>query len=164
VNRALEMIYANFPNVKKRMEDPSSVVLSNEQELVFYQLALFISEPKKKKKTLLNHTDAYNILDDKQMRLYLDVLDYSFNPSGRLNKKNETFKASDYIKQRTFFNMLVEAVPNTTMDKKAYFWRYVTLGTVVPPPDLVIDGVLFWLKETVEAFLEEEKKSPLRKK
>lgn len=163
MNRGLELIYHNFPNVKKRIEDPSSVILSNEEELVFYQLALFMNEPKGQKKTLLNHTDAYNKLNAKSLRLYLDILDYALTPSGKLDG-NETFEPSKYVKQRTFFERLVEAIPNTTIDKTTYFWRYVQSGKIIPPPDLIIDEQNFWLEETVEKFIEEEKKSPFRKR
>lgn len=162
MNHALDMIYKNFPNVKKRMEDPSSVVLSNEGEMIFYQLAQFVSEPKKNKKTVLNLADAYNILNKKELRFYLDVLEYDFNPSGRIGETG-TFKASEYIKQSSFFEEVVREIPNTRMRSKQYFWRYVELGTVVPSPDVEIDGQRFWHKQTVADFIKKEKKTPLRK-
>ncbi|TCI25315.1 hypothetical protein EVJ32_10980 [Exiguobacterium sp. SH5S4] len=162
MNHALDMIYKNFPNVKKRMEDPSSVVLSSEGEVVFYQLAQFVSDPKKNKKTVLNHSDAFNILNKKELRFYLDVLEYDFNPTGRIGE-TRTFQASEYIKQSSFYKEVVREIPNTRMHSKQYFWRYVELGTVVPTPDVVIDGQRFWHIQTVKDFIEEEKKSPLRK-
>ena len=162
MNHALDMIYKNFPNVKKRMEDPSSVVLSSEGEMIFYQLAQFVDEPNKNKKTVLNHADAYNILNKNQLRLYLDVLEYDFHPSGRIGETG-TFQASEYIKQSSFFEKVVKEIPNTRMRSKQYFWRYVELGTVVPPPDVVIDGQRFWHIKTVKDFIKEEKKNPLRK-
>ena len=161
MNRGLELVYDNFPNVKKRMEDPSSVVFESEEEIIFYQLALFISEPQNKKKTILNLTDAHNALERDKLRLYLDVVDYCLVPSGKLENHYKGFDATEYVKQRTFYDMLVQAIPNTTLNS-SHFWRSVKQGKIVPSPDLVIDGQNFWLKSTVKQFIQEEKKDGKR--
>jgi len=167
MKHALKMLYQRYPDIKKAQDNPALSIKMTPQELVFFQLSLFLSNPKKHDLYL---SKVHSDLQDDDLIFFFEVLrtfyekdtkklDNASNLFAISVKENDT---SSYYKGATFLDRIQEEIPNTTFTR-IRFWSYLNQKAVLPSPDLVIDTVKFWKDSTINDFIKKEKKTPKRK-
>ncbi|MDI3236454.1 hypothetical protein QK289_15670 [Exiguobacterium antarcticum] len=168
MKHALKMLYQRYPDVEKAKEDPAFSENLKPEELLFFRLSLFISNPKKHELYL---SKVHSVLQDDELMFFFEILQTFYkkdtkklnNASNLFSESIKEFDPSEYYKAATFLERIQKEIPNTTL-RSVNFWSYLSQKLVIPSPDLAIDTVKFWKTSTIQEFIEKEKKTPKRKK
>lgn len=168
MKNALKLIYQRYPIIEKAMANPPFSLEMNDEELVFYQLSIFFSNPNRHDFLL---SSVQKDLEDEGLEFFLKVLKVFYEEvRGKLYNANmfipidhEAMDEDMYYKGNTFVRRIQEAIPNTKF-VPTMFWSYLAKKSTIPQPDLIIDSVKFWKGSTITKFIEEEKKTPKRKR
>lgn len=168
MKNALKLIYQRYPIIEKAMANPPFSLDMNDEELVFYQLSIFFSNPNKHDFLL---SSVQKDLEDEGLEFFLKVLKVFFEEvTGKLYNANmfipldhDDMNEEMYFKGSTFVKRIQEEIPNTKF-VPTMFWSYLAKKSTIPQPDLIIDSVKFWKSSTITQFIEREKNTTKRKK
>lgn len=154
-------IYSRFPNVKKKannMKDPNISLTT--QESVFFQLTLFFKNPELHQfsiNMLYEHLQDEDLIFSMQMMIeffqkettLIRDVSQSFYDSQLLN--------SQIVGQKRFSEMVEKAIPGIKFRASMINVYWSRGSDRIPRPDLIIDGTPYWLIETIQIFIKEEK-------
>ncbi|MEQ2529104.1 hypothetical protein WMO40_20730 [Bacillaceae bacterium CLA-AA-H227] len=159
MEKSTEKIFLNYPNVKKRFEG-EDVPLTNTEE-VFYQLALFVSDPEKYS---FNTGLFYKYLTNEDLIFGLRILIDFFQKDTVLiqNKRNAFINAGELedeilYNQTTFAKYLKERGLNYTPTKLGTYYRREKQNPTgkFPLEDISVNGTPYWVETTVQAYANE---------
>lgn len=162
MKKSVKMIVDYFPYLEKHKEDYSSVMLVsetldkfNETEQVFLQLIWFFENPEKENFSL---ELLYNHLSDEWLSLAIESI-YTFfhNDTYLLKKPNFSLVNDDsiYFNQSDFAKFLNENKHLHGMNFSRQMVGIYAKRKTIPEPDLVINNINYWLKETCQNYLDQ---------
>ncbi|MBU8732541.1 hypothetical protein KM915_21055 [Cytobacillus oceanisediminis] len=159
MKKSLEKIYSRFPSVELKMKG-EEIPLTNVED-VFYQLALFVSNPDM---FSFNINLFYKYLQNEELILGMEIiLDFFQKDTFLIQNKKESFikaGSSDNEKlynQTSFANYLSERGLNYNPIKLGTYYRREKEKRTgkIPLEDLLIDGKPYWYESTVDLFARE---------
>lgn len=161
VNRIFEV----YPNVKQKVDNPlePSLVLINE-EYVFYQLVLFLKNPKKNQFSL---NMIYEYLRDEDLIFALEMLiEYFQKDTGLIRNVSQTYyseqlKKEQLVGQKKFSEMVESALPGVKFAPAMVHTYWKRNNGKIPSADLIINQTPYWTEKTVSKFIEEKKMEDL---
>ncbi|MEK5081068.1 hypothetical protein MKX73_19265 [Solibacillus sp. FSL W7-1436] len=156
----LQKIFERFPNVEKKIKNLEEVVFSN-KEFVFYQLALFINDPKEYQFSL---NTLYQYLTDEDLLFALNIIVEYFQKETDLMRSieksiyNDNLLKNETLITQTMFAKIIEEKTGKPF-KQGNINVYFKRGKKIPGADLIINKTPYWKESTVMEFL---KKSNLK--
>lgn len=160
MKRTLQYIFDRYPSVKEKLD--GGVNPSTNVEEVFYQMALFISDPEKYS---FNINLLYKYLENEDLTFALQTIITFFQKDTYLIQNNqnlfinaEELKNTKLYNQTMFAKYLTNNGVNYSVNKFSTYYKRSIEGKnkKIPKPDLLINGTPYWYENTVQIFLENE--------